>query len=383
MERYDYIDALRGYAILGVIAAHVSQQVPGLEWPFRALADQGARGVQLFFVVSALTLASSWHQRKDGTGPFFLRRFCRIAPMFWLAILVFLVLDGFAPRWWAPGGIGWPEVVETIFFVHGWHPQSINSVVPGGWSIAVETAFYLVFPLMMLFIRSWWAAALAFLACYFALRLLNPIAFNLWPEQPQNLRAEFVFLWLPNQVQAFLAGLLVFHLSRRLAGCIPRYALETAIASTIALLLAAPFLPVRPSLVVPFYATLFGVIALALSLGAGGWLIGRPIQWIGTISYSGYFWHFGIIGALQALAVRYGFNPLDLSNPSHGIAHAIFLFLLIAPISLLGASLTYHFVEKPWIAIGKAVIAARRRSLPEVRQPADGRGNDPIRQGRG
>jgi hypothetical protein len=47
-DRLSYIDALRGYAILGVIAVHSSQLFPTLEWPVRALADQGARGVQLF-----------------------------------------------------------------------------------------------------------------------------------------------------------------------------------------------------------------------------------------------------------------------------------------------------------------------------------------------
>ena len=62
----DYIDALRGYAILGVVAVHASIAVPDLEWPLRFLAEQGARGVQLFFVVSALTLMLSWHARDDG-----------------------------------------------------------------------------------------------------------------------------------------------------------------------------------------------------------------------------------------------------------------------------------------------------------------------------
>jgi hypothetical protein len=54
-----YIDALRGYAILGVIGVHASQSGAELAWPLQLLADQGARGVQLFFVVSALTLMLS------------------------------------------------------------------------------------------------------------------------------------------------------------------------------------------------------------------------------------------------------------------------------------------------------------------------------------
>jgi peptidoglycan/LPS O-acetylase OafA/YrhL len=61
-----YIDALRGYAILMVIATHVAIGAPMLSGVVRALVDQGQRGVQLFFVVSAFTLIISWHHRNDG-----------------------------------------------------------------------------------------------------------------------------------------------------------------------------------------------------------------------------------------------------------------------------------------------------------------------------
>jgi exopolysaccharide production protein ExoZ len=68
-RHYAYIDALRGWAILGVIAFHVSQYFPGLEYPLRTVVGEGARGVQLFFVISALSLMLSWHQRADGIAP--------------------------------------------------------------------------------------------------------------------------------------------------------------------------------------------------------------------------------------------------------------------------------------------------------------------------
>src|SRR5262249_1766145 len=49
MKRLAYIDALRGYAILGVMVVHSAQLIPDLSAPWRALTNQGARGVQLFF----------------------------------------------------------------------------------------------------------------------------------------------------------------------------------------------------------------------------------------------------------------------------------------------------------------------------------------------
>lgn len=122
-----YIDALRGYAILGVIATHAAG--PELAWPLRLVTDQGARGVQLFFVVSALTL--SWRERHDGVVPFYIRRFFRIAPMFWLAIVFFPIVDHLAPaiRLWPPLTVSWPDILATVTFTHGFflHPPSTAS----------------------------------------------------------------------------------------------------------------------------------------------------------------------------------------------------------------------------------------------------------------
>ena len=194
MQRYEYIDALRGYAIFGVIIIHANLMVPGLEWPVMRFAMAGDRGVQLFFVASALTLMISWHGRDDSTIPFLVRRFFRITPMFWLAIVFF---TAFTPRHWAPNGIGWPQVFATAAFLHGWHPATINGVVPGGWSIAVEVTFYLAFPVLALLLRSWWSTGLALLLSIVLTRLLNPLAASWFSDQPSYLTDQFEFYWFP------------------------------------------------------------------------------------------------------------------------------------------------------------------------------------------
>ncbi len=70
VHRYAYIDALRGYAILGVISVHTSGTVPHFGGPLRELASYGQYGVHLFFIISAVTLAMSWDARSDGIYPF-------------------------------------------------------------------------------------------------------------------------------------------------------------------------------------------------------------------------------------------------------------------------------------------------------------------------
>ena len=109
--KYDYIDALRGFAILGVLMVHSAQAVAPVHELLGQFMFSGVRGVQLFYIASAVTLCMSWRHRSAlEAAPlrnFFLRRFFRIAPMFYIAIVFYACLYGMAPRYWAPNGLEW------------------------------------------------------------------------------------------------------------------------------------------------------------------------------------------------------------------------------------------------------------------------------------
>ncbi|HWV80394.1 MAG TPA: acyltransferase [Hyphomicrobiaceae bacterium] len=176
-KHHAYVDALRGWAIFAVLIVHTSQHVPGIEARAFWIAEEGARGVQLFFVASALTLMLSWRSRDDGALPFYIRRFFRIAPMFWLAIVGYYLLRGADRGFWAPGGLTWWHISLTAAFLHGWHPATITSVVPGGWSIAVEMTFYAIFPLLIVWCSTLQKACLAFVISLALLPLMNYLGF--------------------------------------------------------------------------------------------------------------------------------------------------------------------------------------------------------------
>ena len=79
--RLEWIDVLRGIAILMVILLHVGTHSHVQEKSIKSFTDYGSRGVQLFFVVSAFTLFRNFTQ-KFNPKSFYIRRYARIAPMF-------------------------------------------------------------------------------------------------------------------------------------------------------------------------------------------------------------------------------------------------------------------------------------------------------------
>jgi exopolysaccharide production protein ExoZ len=159
---------------MAVVATHVQLLTPDLPFVVKRYADFGAYGVPLFFVVSALTLSASWDGRHEGAGPFYVRRLFRIAPMFWLAICLYLVFPWPWRSFWAPHGVTVASIVLTATFLHGWTPETINAVVPGGWSVATEWGFYLLFPALIGALRSFPTAVAACLVALVLAKLTDP-----------------------------------------------------------------------------------------------------------------------------------------------------------------------------------------------------------------
>src|SRR5690349_21021518 len=93
-KRLGALDALRGIAILMVILFHTSVDFPPDQRLGRLLGI-GNFGVQLFFLVSAITMCHMWQERRNEAGrqfKFYIRRFFRIAPLFWLAMIFYTSL---------------------------------------------------------------------------------------------------------------------------------------------------------------------------------------------------------------------------------------------------------------------------------------------------
>lgn len=342
----DHLDALRGYAILAVIATHVGSAFPGLPPIAHHALQSGQTGVQLFFVVSAVTLLHSWTARHDGAGPFYLRRFFRIAPMWMLAVVGWTILRGTAPTYWAPWGLSPWDIVAALTFVHGWLPQAINGVVPGGWSIGAEAMFYLIFPVLAAIVTTRLrAVAFVVLGVLSGLVLQGLVSAWLGPIEPAHAKAAFFYFWFPNQLPAFASGFLAFQLIDKTA--LPRWGAELAVLLAVAVFVVLPVLGPVPGPIL--YGAIFALAAFGMGKGGGRWLVSRLVIWCGKRSYSAYFWHLGLLGLVFLLPAP---------DPYLGFALRYGL-LFVATFAL--SHLSYRVVEQPGIRLGKRVLARLRQ----------------------
>src|ERR1700676_1473409 len=102
--RNQSLDLLRGAAILLVLLVHCSltttSLIPGLGWFGK---EYGELGVQLFFIVSGYTMMLTFGDRVDfaAARAFYIRRIFRIVPLFWVAIVFYLLFTrGQGVRFW-------------------------------------------------------------------------------------------------------------------------------------------------------------------------------------------------------------------------------------------------------------------------------------------
>lgn len=353
-EKYAYVDTLRGLAILGVIMVHTSQygsfEVPSILSHF---IGQGSRGVQLFYLASAFTIFLSYSKRinfeKAPVKNFFIRRYFRIAPMYYLGICYYLFQDGFGPRYWLGDAthISSLNIISNFTFLHGLNPYWITSLVPGGWSIAIEMSFYLMIPFLFKRIKDM-RQAIRFLFLTLLLRATLFIVLNRFPLIEFNrLWSEYLFLYLPSQLPIFALGILMYFM---VFGSEKNQVLSSPyLLSIFCLFLIDLF--TGTSLFFPKHI-LFGFGFLGLGIGLSkihNKVILNPfIRYVGKVSYSMYLIHF---------AVLFWLTQMNFINyVSNGLLNYSFRFLVVITLSLVLSTISYKLLEIPFQRLGSRLI---------------------------
>ena len=313
-----------------------------------AIAVLGIYSVQGFFIISGLCFFYVYDQRafdRHEAARFYIKRFFRIAPLYYAALSLNLALG--RAVWPA---FSWRRIAENFSLSFGlFHPN--HAMVLGGWSIGIECAFYLAFPLLLVLVRSRiLLLVVTVLACVLPF-LHAPTLLGL----PEHARFHG-YVQITNHAFLFLLGALAARLA---AGTRVRLsALSLLVLLSLALLALLRSLPpvwdhfalmVGQARIVGVCGCFLLVLVCALAeVRRPAWF--APFRWLGEISYALYLLH--------------PFAWLLLEQSALHASHPRLAFVLGLGMSLGLAGLVHVALERPLLRFGQrlsARVAARER----------------------
>ncbi len=148
-ERLDALTGLRFFAAMHVVLFHFTDLASGGNRWIRNGLIVGGSEVGLFFVLSGFVLAYSARSPLD-SRQFWVRRFARIYPAFFLAAVVggALTAEVWFQRHGAAGGLLRLAASALIVLpmLQGWLPYTAPLWNSPAWSLTAEAFFYAIFP---------------------------------------------------------------------------------------------------------------------------------------------------------------------------------------------------------------------------------------------
>lgn len=341
--RIPQLDGLRALAML-LVFIHQALDVP-LLW----------MGVDVFFVLSGFLITGILMQRKERGGSYFAhfygRRAKRILPPYYLLMIVSSLFFGTA----------WMKQWYWYIFFSTNIPEAFNHVSHDSlsvlWSLAVEEQFYLIWPVLILFIPGaflpWMAGVLLLLAP--TLRIIaTPLVSNFAP----------IYHLMPFRMDLLSAGALIAIAWKKDPELVRKYSpwgRVTLFLSLAALLALSRFAWFRTGENTFFTNTFIYLLTLLVAVGSLTWaldghtvfasVLRLPVlRYLGRISYSMYLIHFTAI----LLVKRWFHNPV-----------AVLLISFTA--TFLYSVVSWHFLEKPLLGPTRDKVGAEKLVPAEVR----------------
>ncbi len=347
-----FIDALRGLAILMVIVTHVSPATPGVSSLVSNLCSYGRMGVQLFFVLSAFTLCLTFAGRMNepyAVKKFYIRRYLRIAPMYYLGILFY---TGLLIANHGVESVSFANLASHFLLLHGLNMAAFNNVVPGGWSIGVEFLFYLIFP--FIFRKVYSSRNTLLTTLFFSIVVSFCLYSYLVFVAKIDVNAYSLGYWnFINQLPVFIIGFyLYFHFnSRREYNTILLCLIF--LGATAASLLLYMLKPLFSTVLIPI-ASAVSFYALTFLFSRYRFLANRLLQEIGKVSFSMYLIHFIIVSKVAGLGFSF-FKP-DVQ--------LLFNYVLVSGATYLVARITYSYIELKGISLAKQITQKLDPKIP-------------------
>ncbi|WP_018238248.1 acyltransferase [Ensifer sp. BR816] len=369
--RIDCLDGLRGLASLWVMIGH-ALLLTGWRLPVLSEPDLG---VDLFIMLSGFLMVFHYQLRAakepweltSTWARFWIRRFLRIAPLYYLLLAVAfalgswlfesrMIIDGFldkapqSPARYLDNGL--TNGLMHLSFLFGLSPDYAYRTPLPDWSIGLEMQFYAAFPFVMLLLKrcGWLRGALFTSAIAAAIASTAGLVGVHFPMPA----------FLPLKMHVFLCGML---LALGLDAERSRAFLYGGAALALVLLpiggdMTATKMLMRVALVGVFFALLHHRLAgeaLGKRLRAVSSSLGnRFFHWLGELSFGAYLWHLIFLQPIAAYFIStFGHT---MTAPARFAAVTV----LLVPLVYIAACGTFLAVERPGQQLARRLIGRRK-----------------------
>ena len=364
------LDGIRAIAVIMVLAYHLKL----------ALFKSGFLGVTVFFVLSGYLITGILISEVEEEGTidlknFWLRRIRRLVPAVMSMAVVIIFVSAVVNRIIFTKGC--KDFLASVLGFNNWW-QIFNKVsyfeaagVPSPfthcWSLAIETQFYLIYPLILLGIYKLVKSreegrakrGLLFAGVTLLLALISVILMIVLFDPQQD--ASRVYYGTDTRAFSLLFGALLAILweyrmvPRRLSASVNMVLGSVSFAVLLVMTIAINGSSNFWYRGGQFFGTILTVLMVYAVSGRKTWLsrfLSNPVlKWIGDRSYSIYLWHYPIILLI-----------------SKGIKASWWITLIEIVLSVVLAELSYRFIETPirYGIIGEYLNILRSR--PKSRQ---------------
>jgi peptidoglycan/LPS O-acetylase OafA/YrhL len=349
-KRVQWLDGVRALAATFVMLHHSFLMTvggyPGNNGPwFTDWLIYGHLAVSVFIVVSGYSLAlapiRNGFRFKDGAVGFLRRRFWRIVPPYWAALVLVTLLIAAGLTDPANGTDYGPRDFTINFLLL---QDTFGNVSPNGafWSIAVEWHIYFLYPVVLLLFRRW---GIRIVVLFVLVIVVVQHLIGLWvPVVAMLNRFTPVYLFL------FVCGVTAAWLVHRQRGA--KSGVAVAVVLLSGFLVYAAIAGTEATTSSYFWVDLTvgsatAALFVALDQGRVRWVVWvlslRPLVTVGSFAFSLYLIHAPVLAMLTTFVVK----PLGADDiPSFAL-----LLTLGLPASIGAAYLFFLLFERPFLTI--------------------------------
>lgn len=343
------LDGIRAIAVIMVLAYHLKL----------ALFKSGFLGVTVFFVLSGYLITGILISEVEEEGTidlknFWLRRIRRLVPAVMSMAVVIIFVSAVVNRVIFTKGCkdflasvlgfnNWWQIFNKVSYFEA---AGVTSPFTHCWSLAIETQFYLIYPLILLGIYKLAKSrgegrakrGLLFAGVTLLLALISVILMIVLFDPQQD--ASRVYYGTDTRAFSLLFGALLAILweyrmvPRRLSASVNMVLGSVSFAVLLVMTIAINGSSNFWYRGGQFFGTILTVLMVYAVSGRKTWLsrfLSNPVlKWIGDRSYSIYLWHYPIILLI-----------------SKGIKASWWITLIEIVLSVVLAELSYRFIETP------------------------------------